>query len=178
MQNDKEDLEVEDFLNQKSKRKGINSGDKGKRTERLLVDLMNNRFGGGFSRSIGSGNRVEQVFNMPKHAKDTFTGDLVCPENFRFTLECKGGYDDIDLNFVFAKGHSQIDAFLTQADEEADCGRKPILVWKKNRKPWISFVRTDELPHLNWNYRLIYREWSAVPLLKLLELPDEWFYTK
>ena len=171
-----DDLEVEDIL-KPGKKKKLNSGAKGKRVERDLVKILNERFGGGFSRSVGSGNRWGQVSSLPKHAQDTFSGDIVCPENFAFVFECKGGYDDTDLNSVFDGGIGLIDGFLKQADmESGKAGRKSILVWKKNRKPWIAFLKTVGLPHLDWNYRLIYREWSAVPLKELLEVKDEFFF--
>jgi hypothetical protein len=174
---DTSDFEVEDILGRKERKKHLNSGDKGKRVERGLAKILNDRFGGGFSRSIGSGNRGEQVSNLPRHAKETFSGDLVCPANFAFVFESKGGYDDVDLNSVFEGGNATLDAFLKQASEESvETGRKPILVWKKNRKPWLAWLRTVDLPHTDWEYRLVYREWSAVPLSVLLQSDDEYFY--
>ena len=174
--NEDEDLEIEDIL-KPNKKKKINCGKKGKRVERELAKLLNDRFGGGFSRSVGSGNRYSQVSNLPKHAQDTFSGDLVCPVNFAFVFESKGGYEDIDLNSIFDDGVTQLDDFLKQAEDESSrTGRKPILVWKKNRKPWIAFLKTINLPHLDWNYRLIYKDWSAVSFKELLTNSNEYFF--
>jgi len=163
-----------DILKPKKKKK--NSTQKGKRVERTLVKLFTERFGDGFSRTIGSGNRWGQVAYLPKHAQDTFTGDLVTPAGFQFVIESKGGYDDIDLSSVFVSGNAQLDEFIEQVTAESErCGRKPIILWKKSRKPWLAFVRTDDLPHLDWTYRLVYRDWSAVALEELFKLPDEFF---
>ena len=143
-----EDFFVDNILVSKPKR--LNSGGKGKRTERALVKLLNNRFGNGFSRSVGSGNRYSQVSHLPKHAQDTYSGDITALENFAFTIECKGGYDDVDLNAAFIDGITQIDEFLKQVSFDSErCGRKPIVTWKKNRKPWVAIIKTVDLPHLN-----------------------------
>lgn len=172
------DLEIDDILQPKAKKK-LNSGRKGKRVERDLVKLLNERFGGGFSRSVGSGNRWGQVAALPKHAQDTFSGDLVCPEQFDFVFESKGGYEEIDLNSAFVDGNSQLDAFLKQAEDESErTGRKPLLAWKKNRKPWLAFVKTSDLPHLDYRFRLIYNQWSAVALEELLKEDDSYFFRK
>lgn len=173
-----DDLEIDDILAQKRK-KGVNSGRKGKRVERELAKLLNARFGGGFSRSIGSGNRWGQVANLPEHAQQTFSGDLVCPPAFAFVIESKGGYDDIDLNSVFIGGNAELDNFLKQADDESKrTGRKPLLVWKKNRKPWVVFLKSTDLPSCDYSYRLYYREWVAIALEELLKMEDSYFYKK
>ncbi len=171
-----EDLEVDD-ITKNEKRKKLNSGDKGKRVERQLVKVLNDRFGGGFSRSVGSGNRIGQVSYLPTHARDTFTGDLVCPENFRWCFECKGGYNEIDLCSAFEDGSAALDKFLQQAEEEAkNCGRKPLLLWKKDRKPWLVFVKSDDLPE-EWkaDYQMQYKDWMIVSFNKLLKEHDSYW---
>lgn len=172
------DFFVEDLTMAKKKKK-LNSGDKGKRCEREIVKILNERFNTtSFSRTIGSGARIWQVGrNMPQHAKDTFTSDLVTPEKFNFSIESKGGYDDVDLTSAFDGGHSQIDEFLKQVQHDADgCGRKPLLVWKKNRKPRLAALKTTDLPHMNWDYRMVYRDWSIVAFDILLKEPDTFWF--
>lgn len=170
----------EDFLMKKKRKKKVNSGDKGKRVEREFIKLLNERFNTqGFSRTIGSGNRIWQVRgNMPKHAQETFTGDIVAPEKFKFVIESKGGYNDVDLNSAFDGGHAQLDEFIKQVKLEAEnCQRKPIIVWKKDRKPRVAMVLTVDLPHHDWTYRFIYQEWSMVLFTELLGQPDGyWFH--
>src|SRR4051812_1913406 len=108
-------MEIEDITTNLNKKKKKNSGDKGKRTERNLIKILEQRFGPGFSRTIGSGNRWGQGVHLPKHAKDTFTGDIVCPEGFKWVFESKGGYD-IDFNSVFSGGSAELDSFIEQAE--------------------------------------------------------------
>lgn len=113
---------------------------------------------------------------MPSHAKETFSGDICCPEGFKWVIESKGGYEDIDLNNIFKDGNRQLDAFLQQVEDESKrCGRKPILLWKKNRKPWFAFVHSSEIEKRNFKYKLLYDKWSMVVLDELLKLEDEFF---
>jgi hypothetical protein len=170
------DYHVEKF---KNKKKGVNGNRKGKRVERELVNVLNERFKGydeSFSRSVGSGNRWGQVKNMPSHAKETFSGDICCPKGFKFVLESKGGYNKIDLNSVFEDGISDLDAFLEQvSDESKRTGKMPMLVWKRDRKPWIAFVRTNNIQG-DYKYKIVYRDWTAVKFLELLKLEDKFFF--
>jgi hypothetical protein len=169
-------FEIEDILAAEKKKK-VNSSDKGKRFERELCKLLKDRFKTSFSRTIGSGNRWGQVSDMPEHAKETFTGDVVCPEGFRFALESKGGYDDIDLERALVDNNAELDGFLEQAEKEgSDKNRLPLVCWRKTRKAWLAFIRTEDLPHLNWKNRIIYGKWSVVPLAFLLLEDNKFFY--
>lgn len=173
-----DDFFTDDLLADKKKRKKRKAEGKkrGNRTELELVKMLNKRFGGVFSRSVGSGNRWGQVTYLPKHAQEVFSGDLIVPLGFEWALESKGGYKDIDLNSVFVGGSKELDGFLDQVTKDAErCGRKPMLCWKRDRKPWLAFVPTRELQGHAFKYRLEYREWSAVALDVLLKLPGEFF---
>jgi Holliday junction resolvase len=175
MNADFEDFEVEDIL--KERKKKVDGGRKGKRVERELVSEFTTRFGEGFSRSLGSGNRWGQVKNLPKHAKDTLSGDICCPPGFKWVLESKGGYEGIDFWTIFQRGNSTIDEFLDQVSKDSTrTGRKPMLLYKRDRKPWIAFVPTKELEGREFKYRLIYGKWSAVALKDLFELQDDFFF--
>jgi hypothetical protein len=171
-----EDFQIDDILKNKEKSKRVNGNKKGKRTERSLANLLNKRFKEGFSRSLGSGNRWSQVSNLPKHAKETLTGDICCPEGFKFVIESKGGYSKIDLNNIFEKGNTELDDFIKQVSGDSKkCDKKPLLIWKKDRRPWLAFIRKEDLQG-TYEYKIIYREWIVVPLKELLELPDSFFF--
>lgn len=184
MQED-EDIEVENLLEDKPKR--IKSGRKGKRVELELVKELNLRFQdillknpswGRFSRSVGSGNRWGQNVHLSKTAKNIYSGDIVCPDNFRFALESKGGYNEIDLCTAFGGGQSELDAFLNQAEEDADrCERKPMLLWKKDRKPRIAFLKTEQLPAKNFEFSFKYRIWTGVPYEEIIKEDDSFFFS-
>lgn len=171
---DYEDFVIDDSLfNKKSKK--INSKKKGNRTELELSKILNKRFGSGFSRSIGSGNRWSQA-NLPEHAKDVFSGDLVSPKEFKFVLESKGGYEDIDLNSIFIRGNKELDKFLSQATKDAKrCKKKPMLCWKKKRRPWLCAILSKDLGENKMLYKLQYKNWTIISLEELLKLEDTFF---
>jgi hypothetical protein len=165
----------------KNKKKKVDGGKKGKRVEREIVGILNERFSHlenkTFSRSVGSGNRWGQVKNLPSHAKETLTGDLCCPEGFKFVIESKGGYNKIDLNSIFETGNTELDNFLQQVtDDSKRCGKIPLLVWKRDRRPWLAFMRTEDITG-DYAYKITYREWTCVPIKELLKLADDFFFS-
>lgn len=180
-----EDADIEDIFTEKTKK--IKSGKKGKRVELELVKSLNARFSqtlsknssfGKFSRSVGSGNRWGQQVHLSRTATNIYSGDIVCPDNFRFVLESKGGYNDIDLCSAFSGGSSDLDGFLKQVSDDASrCGRKPMLLWKKDRKPRIAFLKLKDSPEAEFEYEMKYREWKAVSYDDLLKQSDDFFFS-
>jgi hypothetical protein len=178
--------DIENILENVSPKKKIKSGKKGKRVELEVVKELNKKFcsllklhpdWGKFSRSVGSGNRWGQRIELSKSAKETYTGDIVCPDNFKFVLESKGGYNDIDLCSAFEKGHKELDGFLKQASDDAvRCQRKPMLIWKKDRKPRLAAVKTKELTRRKFAYSMKYRDWTFVNYKDLMKLDDDFFF--
>jgi hypothetical protein len=182
-----DDFEVDDILGaydkRSKKKKRINCSVKGKSKERELVKIFNERFkhiieqkpdDGAWSRSVGSGNRWGQQVHLSKQASEIYSSDLVVPNWFRFTIESKSGYNEIDLCAAFEDGHKELDKFLKQVEEDGiRCGRDPMLIWKKDYKPRLSFIK-DNLPDVI-KYRLFYRDWIAVGLNDLLALDDKFF---
>lgn len=160
----------------KPKKAKVNGKKKGSRVELELAKLLTAHFGEPFSRSIGSGNRWGQKVQLTEQAKQVFTGDLVVPENFKFTIESKGGYDAIDLNSVFVSGNSELQEFMNQAmDDSKRCGRKPMLCWKRTRKPWLVFLLTKDLAGQDFEYSIKYGQWTGVALEHLLKLDRSFF---
>lgn len=172
---DYDDFFQDDLLNPKNKKKKVNGKKKGSRTELDLSKILIERFGEGFSRSVGSGNRWSQA-HLPKHAAEVYSGDLVVPKEFKWVIESKGGYDAIDMSSIFVRGNSELDSFLEQAmNDSKRCGRKPMLCWKKTRKPWLAFVLTEELKGKDFKYSIKYGKWTGVALEHLLKLEDDFF---
>ena len=172
--NNFDDYDVEDISKNKPKKK-VNGKKKGNRTELDLTKILTARFNQSFSRTVGSGSRWAQA-NLPQHAKEVFSGDLVVPKGFKFAIKSKGGYDSIDIGSIFISGNKELDNFLEQAmDDGQRCSRKPMLCWKRTRKPWIAFLLTDDLGQHDFKYTIQYGKWTGVALEHLLTLPDEFF---
>lgn len=175
---DEHDLQIEDILEEKTVKKKVNAKKKGNRVELELCKLLTKYFGKEFSRSVGSGNRWSQVHHMPEHAKKTLVGDICVPEDFRWVIECKGGYEkEIDLNGIF-EGNSRLDAFMEQStNDEGQSGRLPIICWKRSRKPWLAMVKDEHLVGHSFGVLIHYKNWSIIMLDELLANTDEkyWF---
>lgn len=185
---DSEEFELEDIL--KPKFKKIKSGKKGKRVELDLVKNLNDRFSkilndnpdwGKFSRTVGSGNRWGQNVHLSKKAIDSYSGDIVCPDNFKFVLESKGGYNEIDLCSAFENGQSELDKFLKQVmDDSKRTSRMPILFWKKDRKPRLVFIRKEDISDVFYtklNFYMIYKTWVIINYKDFITLDDQFFFS-
>ena len=179
MTNPDDDFFTEDLLTERKKRKKrkADGKKKGNRVELSLSKILNQRFGGGFSRSVGSGNRWGQVAHLPKHAQEVFSGDLIVPQGFKWAVESKGGYSGHRLELGLRRRQQGTRRVSGPGDEgRRALRRKPMLCWKRDRKPWLAFVPTKELEGHSFKFRLVYKEWSAVALDELLKLPDQWFF--
>lgn len=180
-----DDAEIEDVFKKRPNK--IKSGKKGKRVELELIKILNGRFAdllasrpelGKFSRSVGSGNRWGQRVHLSKAASDTYSGDIVCPEGFRFVLESKGGYNEIDLCTALSGQQAELDSFLKQVSDDSErCGRMPMLLWKKDRKPRIAFLRSSDLPAEDFQCSMKYHGWTAVAFDDLMGLEDSFFFS-
>ena len=180
-----EDQEIEDIFKEKTKK--IKSGKKGKRVELDLVKSLNKRFEkvlltnpsyGKFSRSVGSGNRWGQNVHLSRTATNIYSGDIVCPDHFKFVLESKGGYNDIDLVSAFSGSQAELDGFLKQVTDDSErCGRKPMLLWKKDRKPRLAFLRPADMPKTEFDCFFKYGSWIAVNYEELMKEEDSFFFS-
>jgi len=174
---DEKDLQIENILEEKTVKKKINAKKKGNRVELTLCKLLTKHFDQEFSRSVGSGNRWSQVHHMPEHAKKTLVGDICVPENFKWVIECKGGYDEIDLNGIF-DGNARLDSFMEQSEnDESQSGRQPMICWKRSRKPWLAMIKTEHIVDFDFEVIACYKNWKIVKLDDLLQNTDEkyWF---
>ena len=144
---DDQDLQIENLLENNVKKKKVDGKAKGNRTELNLCKYLGKHFGDEFSKAPGSGARTSQVAYLPEHAKKTLTGDLCVPEGFKWVVECKGGYeDDVNLTNV-CEGIACLDGFIEQVTKDSKyCGRKPIILWKRNRKPWLAMIKFGDAP--------------------------------
>jgi len=178
MNTEEDEIEIDNILANLDKKKKINGKKKGNRVELQLTKILTSRFELNFSRTVSSGARWSQA-KLSEDAKNVFSGDLVVCKGFKFVIECKGGYDDIDLNSSFIDGSKEIDAFLTQVtDDSKRCNRKPMLCWKKTRKPWLVFIHKNELNNDQLNnikYYLTYNQWICLSLEELLKLENSFF---
>lgn len=155
----------------------INVRAKGQTAERQVCKLLTSRFGLSFSRTVGSGNRWSQA-DLPEHAALAYSGDVCCPVAFGWVLEVKSGYPWDLATLSRCAGFS---SFLEQAELESErTGLKPMVLWKKDRKPWLACIREGDLGDLDlgrFGCRQHYLGWVLVRLdLLLLAAGDRWWF--
>lgn len=176
-----EDYEIEDLIDNlgKKERKKNTSKRKGNTGERELAKILCERFPGRqFFRVLGSGNRWSQV-ELTEETRGAFTGDLVCPSNFSFCLECKYGYSDYELCGFFTNGHKDIDEWLKKAKRDADSlGKMPMLCWRKPRYEWLAFIPLleERIYPSGSEVILLYKGWMVASLKKWLEKSDDFWF--
>ena len=175
-----DDLEIDNILEHHEKKKKVDGKSKGNRTELNLCKVLTEHFGDEFSRALGSGARTSQVGHLPEHAKKTLTGDICVPEGFKWVIECKGGYeDDVNLTNVCDGSIARLNEFIEQVTKDSEyCGRKPIILWKRNRKPWLAMIKANDYPTLlPWQQGyIVYRGWVIIALENLLEVTEKEFW--
>lgn len=172
-----DDLFIDEVWNNNPKKKR-NSGRLGKSGERALGQLFTARFPNHdpFVRAIGSGNRWSQV-QLGESVQQMFASDLITPASFRFVIECKYSYREIELTSLFGGGNKLLDGFLEQVSRDADrVGKKPMLCWRKPRHPWTAWLRSCDSPERREGTWMDYREWGICGLVELLKQPDPFFF--
>jgi len=162
------------------KRKKVNSRNKGNAFERKVCSLLNHRFNTeDFCRSPGSG-AFASTHKLPEHLK--IYGDLITPENFKFTIECKKGYNKENLCSFF-KPKSEIRKFIKQSEKDAKYSkREPMIILQQDRNTIIVITRKSSY---QWDVceetvietKLEYKDYIICPLDELLKVGNEFFFT-
>ena len=126
-------------LRKKPKRK--NSKAKGSAFERKVAKILNEHFETtDFQRSPGSG-AYATTHNLPDHLK--IHGDLITPQNFIYSIECKKGYNNLDM-YSLLDPKSKIYEFIKQAEKDADQAKKEaIVLMAQDRRDIIALIKQD-----------------------------------
>ena len=115
------------------KKKRVNSRTKGSSFERSICKILNERFNTTeFSRSPGSG-AFATTHSLPEHLK--IYGDLITPERFKFCIECKKGYNHLNLYSLYNYS-SEFWKFIEQCEKDSKkCSKIPLVIFKQDRQP-------------------------------------------
>ena len=120
------------------KKKRKNSRTKGSAFERSIAKTLNDRLGTTeFSRSPGSG-AFATTHTLPDHLK--IYGDLITPQNFKYCIECKKGYNNQNLYSLYNYS-SEFWGFLDQCQKDSEkCDRIPMVIFKQDRHPTLAII--------------------------------------
>lgn len=146
------------------KKKKVNSRTKGSTFERSIAKLFNERFDTNeFSRTPGSG-AFATTHSLPDHLK--IYGDLITPQNFKYCIECKKGYNQINM-YSLLDYSSKLWEFIDQCQKDAfKCGKQPMVIFKQDRQRTVAIVPSNnvdikyynsiELRKDNYKYRMFF----------------------
>jgi hypothetical protein len=161
-----------------------NSKTKGATFERKIATLLSSRFQlltgikTSFRKSPDSGSYFGGTNKKRTTTHDlnnaTF-GDLLCPKNFKFSIECKHYKTPPTFNTIVKGVNPQWDTWIAQATQDAVNSQKQLmLIIKYNSVAEIVGVTTelpDLIPILKYKNIIFYR------LEDILTLPDSFFFT-
>jgi len=158
-----------------SKKKGINSKAKGNRNENYFAKILTERFNKEFKRVPQSGawGTRNRSFNVNEDAKDILSGDLICPKDFRFSIECKSreNFNFWDMLNEDTR-HLEINDWVIQVENDAIVsGKEPLILIKiNNRKPFVLFHKSL------LEGKVTYRNYTVMRFDYFIQLDDKFFF--
>lgn len=162
----------------------VNSKNKGNTYERSVSKTLSKRFEDrlgievGFRRATDSGSYFggTNAVRMETHDLDYATyGDIVCPREFNFTLECKAYKAPPSFDLILKQDVKLWDEWIQQADDDAKKdGKKPFIVVKYNRTTEFAMLDSSDdyglVPAMKYKAKNIYK------FSDVLSLPDDVFF--
>jgi hypothetical protein len=145
----------------------INSKKKGNRGERKIVDILNKHFSTKEFARVPASGATSTIHTLSKGSVKSYCGDIITPDNFKFSIENKCGYD-IDLYNIFKEDsgdRNQFVDFINQSkkDSEKVVGIFPMVIYTRTRKkPLIGFQK-NVIPE---NFILYLNQYLSLTLKK------------
>lgn len=156
-----------------SKKKRVNSRSKGNTFERKICALLNDRFNTTeFCRSPGSG-AFATTHSLPDYLK--VYGDLITPKNFKHIIECKKGYNKVNINSIF-NNSSELWEFIKQSERDSQVsGKTSVIVYQQDRQPALIISRIGLFSR--FSDTITFDQYEINLLEKILTLSDDYFFT-
>jgi hypothetical protein len=160
----------------KSKKKRLNSKNKGNTFQRKIAQMLNEHFATtDFAPTPGSG-AFATTHNLPAHLQ--IYGDLITPKNFNFVLECKKGYNKENIGSTFSSKSLILEALHQSERDAKKCSKTPMVIFQQDRKDILCIIPTSVFTSVNLKnlsyYIVLKNEYIIVKLKELLSiLPKE-----
>jgi hypothetical protein len=162
----------------------VNGKNKGSSFERKIANLLSERFEpitgikSSFRRNPDSGsffggtNKKRTVTHDLSHAN---FGDIICPENFKFSVECKHYKTGPSFAAIVKGKITQWDTWIAQASQDAESSQRSMMLI-------IKYNGVDEIviteKQLDLESKILYNKFVGYRLADVLLLPDEDFFIK
>jgi hypothetical protein len=160
-----------------------NSKQKGNSFERVVANLLSERFAQflgvekGFRRNADSGSyfggKNQQRISTHDVSHQNF-GDILCPKNFKYSIECKHYKTPVSLNSILCQNSKQINDWIKQAETDAQNASKlPMLVIKYDNTEPMLLIKENLREH-----NIKYQEYFVYVFKQILnqnDLETKWF---
>ena len=163
---------------------GINSKNKGNTYERKISKLLSDTFfhitnlKSAFYRNASSGAFFggKNQFRITTHDKaHQQFGDIICPANFNFSIECKHYKSPPGWNSFINQSVKQWDTWLEQAEQDStNASKKVMLIVKYNNCDEIVFVKDKYESIVSFGS---YKSYTLYKLSDFLTLQKEIFFS-
>lgn len=163
----------------------MNSKDKGNSFERKMANLLSERFKEAtgleqaFRRNIDSGSFFggsNQRRTQTHNVENAVFGDINCPSNFKFTLECKHYKEAPSFKAIMKQDVKAWDLWISQAQQDAkNAGKSMALIIKYNGVDEIVIL--EKLPE-SLSSVILYKSYYVVQLVDFLGLDDSSFFSQ
>lgn len=163
----------------------VNGKAKGNGFERRIANQLSARFAEhlgitqGFRRNPDSGSFFggSNTQRTQTHSMDyAVFGDLICPKNFKFSVECKHYKTAPGFAAILEQDVKQWNTWLAQAQQDAENSNKLMaLIVKYNNVKEIVF--TDQIIHGSLTPCLTYKNYFIYKLTDFLSLDDQFFFS-
>ena len=161
----------------------VNGKQKGNTFEREIANQLSDRFYDftgiekSFRRNPDSGSFFGGTNVGRTEIYDTdyaVYGDLICPRNFKFSIECKNYKDSPPLNAIMKQKVTQWDEWLKQASQDANVSNKEmLLIIKYNRTEIMAFLK-GSLASIDLILR--YKDYCVYALDTVLKQENKFFF--
>jgi hypothetical protein len=162
--------------------KRLNSKNKGSNFERQTSKLLSNRF----EKLLGIKNSFRKLQDSGsffggsnKQRIETYNldyavfGDIICPKNFKFSIECKHYKTPPTFKSIINQNVTQWDKWLQQALQDSNSSSKEMcLIVKYNNVDEIVFLTHSPLEKYT-----MYKNYYIVLLEDWLSLQDTYFFS-
>lgn len=161
----------------------VNGKQKGNSYERKIANLLSDRFKektgleSAFRRNPDSGSFFGGQNQSRTETYDTeyaIFGDLICPRNFNFSIECKNYKTPPSFSSIIKQDSKQLDGWISQATQDAHNAKKLTALIIKYNNVQDIVVLSDLFGSLK--SIINYKEYHVVTLEAFLSQGDEYFF--
>lgn len=161
-----------------------NGKQKGNGFERKIANLLSDTFKGylgipsGFRRNSDSGSFFggSNIDRTTTHNLDyAIFGDLICPRNFKFSIECKHYKSSPTFKALLNQQITQWDLWIEQAEQDAAASKKEFsLIVKYNNIDEIIFLK---IQLHGKTQALTYKNYYIYKLTDFLSYSPDFYFT-